>query len=445
MMALTERLSGWGRYRGAECEVHRPADAAALARNLSTLPDAIARGNGRSYGDASFNPAATVATRHLDRLVNFDAKTGALTCEAGLLLGDLIDIMLPRGWWPRVTPGTKLVTIGGMVACDVHGKNHHGAGSFCDHVDWIDLATGEGEPLRCSRTEHPDLFAATCGGMGLTGVVLRVRFRMMRVETAAVSQRTVRAPTLAHAIDQFEQSLDSTYSVAWVDCLASGDRLGRSAILLGEHARVDELPASRRATPLGRAPRRAKRVPIDLPPFVLGRTAVALFNKAYYAMQNRADAVVDVDPYFYPLDALLDWNRIYGRGGFVQYQCVLPLESSAEGLTRLLREIAAVGQASFLAVLKRLGPQSFGMLSFPMPGYTLALDFPPTPQNLALLDRLDAVTMDHGGRVYLAKDARAGAATIAAGYPQLEAFRAVRRRYGLDGRFSSQLSRRLEL
>ena len=437
------QVAGWGRYPTVDAALRRPASAGAAGEAFTGT--AIARGNGRSYGDAGLHPREMLDTRGLDRLVDVDPDTGLVVCEAGLLLADLIDLLLPRGWWVPVTPGTKLVTIGGMVASDVHGKNHHGAGTFGDHVAWLDLALGDGRVLRCSRDEHAELFAATCGGMGLTGIILRVAFTMMRVETAVIRQRRVRAPTLAHAITAFEATLDWTYSVAWIDCLATGAALGRSAILLGEHARRDELPAAARATPFARPKRRAKRVPVDMPGIVLGRTSVSLFNKLYYAAQRPGDALVALDPYFYPLDALADWNRIYGRRGFVQYQCVLPLAASEAGYTRILAEIAAVGEASFLAVLKRFGRQSFGMLSFPTEGYTLALDFPATPRNLALLDRLDAITLDHGGRLYLAKDARASAATIAASYPRLDEFRAVRRRYGVDARFSSLLSERLAL
>ena len=439
------RLSGWGRFPTAECEVLRPPDAATLATMLSRFPDAIARGNGRSYGDASLNPDATVDTRRLDHLIDFDPATGWLVCEGGVLLAELINVFLPRGWLPPVMPGTKLVTIGGMIASDVHGKNHHSTGSFCDHVRWIDLAVGAAGVLRCSAIENTELFAATCGGMGLTGVVLRACFRMLQVETAAVRQRTIFAPTLVDAFARFEESLDWTYSVAWIDCLASGRDLGRSVMLLGEHARPDELPPQRRAARLARPARRAKRVPVDLPALALSRTSVRVFNRLYYAAQRPGDAIVNLEAFFYPLDAILDWNRIYGARGFVQYQCVLPLTASPSGMTELLTAIAAAGQASFLAVLKRLGRKSFGLLSFPMEGYTLALDFPANPANLVLLDRLDKITGDHGGRVYLAKDARVSAASFAAGYPRLGEFRAVRRRYGLDRRFSSLLSRRLDI
>lgn len=438
-------LAGWGRYPVRECTVWQPTTADALHETLTPLPSTIARGNGRSYGDASMNVDATIDMRRLDRLITFDETTGTLVCEAGVLLSDLVASLVPRGWFPPVTPGTRMVTIGGMIASDVHGKNHHVAGSFCDHVDWFDLDLGNGRVLRCSPTENADLFTATCGGMGLTGIIVRASFRMLKIETAFMRQRTIRVPDLEQALAVFEQSHGSTYSVAWIDCMATGKSLGRSAILLGEHAKLGDLDPSRRAAPLARPLRKPKSIPIDFPGFALSGFNVRMFNHLYYAMQRPGDAVVDVDPYFYPLDAIFEWNRIYGRRGFVQYQSVLPLTESEKGMRRLLEAISAAGAGSFLAVLKRMGPQSFGMLSFPMEGYTLALDFPATPGNFALLERLDAITADHGGRVYLTKDARVSPQRFAAGYPRLDEFRNLRAQYGLDQRFSSLLSQRLGL
>ncbi|MEI9928748.1 MAG: hypothetical protein WDN44_15050 [Sphingomonas sp.] len=255
--------------------------------------------------------------------------------------------------------------------------------------------------------------------MGLTGVILRAAFRMIRVETSRIRQLTIRAPDLDAALGLFEASMDWTYSVAWIDCLAAGNTLGRSVVFLGEHARAEDLPPAARADPLALPPARRVRVPVDFPAFALGPLSVRAFNMVYYAAQRPGHALVGLEPYFYPLDAIGDWNRIYGRRGFVQYQCVLPLEASREGLTRLLAEIAAANNGSFLAVLKRMGAQSHGLLSFPMPGYTLALDFPVKPATLALLDRLDAITGEHGGRVYLAKDARARATGVQAAIPGL--------------------------
>lgn len=443
--AGTIPLSGWGRYPVAQCrlvDLRRVGDAGA---EIAAAETAIARGAGRSYGDPSLNPELTLRTLQMDRVLDFDAETGDLECEAGLLLADLIALFLPRGWFVPVTPGTKFVTLGGMVASDVHGKNHHLAGSFCDHVEWLDLILADGRVERCSRQRNAELFAATCGGMGLTGIIGRLRFRMLRVESASVRQKTVAAPNLDAAMEAIESSLDWTYSVAWIDCLARGKNLGRSLLFLGEHVKAGDLPAARRASPLELRPRRAKTVPIDFPQFALGTLSVRAFNAFYYRAHASGEAVVDLDPYFYPLDAIGAWNRIYGRRGFVQFQCVLPLETSREGMKQLLETISSAGKGSFLAVLKRMGAESFGLLSFPRAGYTLALDFPVGADTFALLGRLNAIASERGGRVYLAKDACATPGIMESGYPRLAQFRAVRRQWDPAHRFSSLQSRRLEL
>jgi len=423
--------------------VERPGDAAAVGRLLEMGP-VIARGNGRSYGDSSLNLELTVSLLKLDRMIAFDAQTGVVTCEAGVLLSDVIETFLPRGWFAPATPGTRFVTVGGMIASDVHGKNHR-AGSFGDHLEWLDLAVGPGEVLRCSRTENAELFAATCGGMGLTGVILRAAFRMLRVETAAMRQRTLHARGLDECLEVLSRNANATYSVAWIDCLASGRSLGRSVVTLAEHAARDELPKGARDDPFARARPRPKRVPMDFPTFALSPLSVRTFNQAYYWAHPPGEGLVSLDSYFYPLDGVLDWNRIYGRRGFAQYQCVLPTEESAAGLRRLIVAIAAARDASFLTVLKLMGEQSFGLLSFPRPGFTLALDFAIKPQSLALMDRLDAITAEHGGRLYLTKDSRMSREMLARGYPRLDEFRRIRRAHGLDGRFQSLQSKRLEL
>lgn len=438
------RLSGWGRYPVAECRVVRPRDTGALAA-FAEAPSLIARGCGRSYGDASLNPALTVETGATNRLLGFDEETGLLICESGLSLAEIFRLFLPRGWIVPVTPGTKFVTVGGMIAADVHGKNHHKHGSFCDHVAWIDLALPEGRIVRASPEEHADLFAAACGGMGLAGLILRAAFHMVRVETATMRQKTLRAANLDAAINLFEGALDWTYSVAWIDCLAKGRALGRSIVFLGEHALPGELRGSRAAAPLEPRRKRSKSVPIDFPSFALGPLSVRLFNSAYYRAHGGGEALVDLDAYYYPLDSIEKWNRIYGKRGFVQYQCVLPLDTSRDGIARLLEAISGAGLGSFLAVLKRMGPQSFGLLSFPMEGYTLALDFPASAAALALMARLDEIVVQCGGRLYLAKDARVGAAAFAAGYPRLGELRRARGSWGLDGRFRSLQSERLEI
>ena len=437
-------LSGWGRYPRADCRVLAPRGEAELRAVLAQETSLIARGNGRSYGDPALNPRATLTLRQTDRLLGFDPATGMLEAEAGVLLPDIIETFLPRGWFVPVTPGTKFVTLGGMIAADVHGKNHHCAGSFGDHVESLELMLADGRLLRCSPTENRELFDATRGGMGLTGVIRSVRIRMLKVESAWIRQETLKTRNLAQTMDGFEASRGWTYSVAWIDCLAVGKKLGRALLYRGEHARPEELATDKRAQPFAVPPRRPKTVPFDFPGFALNRWSVTAFNALYYAMGRSGTAIVDYDSYFYPLDAMQDWNRIYGRGGFVQYQCVLPKAASREGLVDMLGRVARAGNGSFLSVLKLLGPGRC-MLSFPLEGYTLALDFPATPQTFALLRELDAIVAAHGGRVYLAKDARTDAAALRKGYDGLDAFEAARREADPFRKFSSLQSERLGL
>ena len=436
-------LSGWGRFPRVQCATSDARDTGDVRRAVAegSPGGLIARGAGRAYGDAALNPHRVLQLGRLDRMLAFDPATGVLEAEAGVLLRDVVATFAPRGWFPPVTPGTQFVTLGGMAACDVHGKNHHGAGSFGRHLLRLDLLLADGREVRCSPEDDADLFWATCGGMGLTGVILRVALRLLPIETGVIRQTTMAAPNLAAVMEAFEANRDATYTVAWIDCLSRGDRLGRSLLYLGEHARRDELAPG--ADPHPPRPKRPRRVPVDFPGFALNRFSVAAFNALYYARGRPGTAFVDLQTYFYPLDGILEWNRIYGPGGFVQHQCVLPPQGAAEGLRALLTRISDRGAGSFLAVLKLLGEAAPGPLSFPMPGWTLALDFPATAQNLSLLVELDAVVADHGGRTYLAKDARAGVSALA-GY-DLARFRRVRDRVDPDRRFRSLQSERLGL
>ncbi len=440
------KLSGWGRYPVLEANVHEPRSVNALRDLVRSKPTLIARGNGRAYGDSAINPAATIQTRHLNRMLSFDPETGLLIAEPGVLLGDVISAFLPRGWFPLVTPGTKFVMLGGAIAADVHGKNHHKDGSFRSCVEWIDVMDGTGEILRCSRTEHATLFDHTLGGMGLTGVITQAAIRLQPVETAWVRQSVHPAANLKAAMDVFEANPQATYSVAWIDCLAAGGALGRSLIMLGEHARVSDLAQSKRHKPF-EVPRKTKRkVPFDAPSFLLNALTVRAFNALYYWAGSRKTGcqVVDWDTYFYPLDAILQWNRIYGRKGFAQFQCVLPLDASEAGLSALISAISKASAGSFLAVLKRFGAQE-SAFSFPMEGYTLALDFPISPASLRLLNELDRITLDHGGRFYLAKDSRMSAETFAASDTRIQAFRIQRKDNNWQATLSSAQSERLDL
>ena len=446
---MTSLLSGWGRYPRIACRTRTPRSEQDVQQMVADEPEMIAHGMGRSYGDAALNANCTLRMDKLDRMLAFDEEHGILTCESGVRLADVIDAFLPRGWFPPVTPGTKYVTIGGMFASDVHGKNHHLAGSFGAHVEAIDLLLADGQTITCTHTQNAELFAATRGGMGLTGIILRLTFRLHPVQSGYIRQQTLRARNLAQVMAQFESSAAWTYSVAWIDCLAQGPSLGRAVLYRGEHATAEEYAAAaahnkKMLHHMQPTLRNKKTVPPIFPSWAVNKHSVRAFNRLYYRRAKEGVAIVDYDRFFYPLDALLEWNRLYGRRGFVQYQCVLPKAASAQGLQQILGLIADRGRGSFLATLKLFGPEA-GMLSFPMEGYSLALDFPANAPSLALLETLDAIVADHGGRIYLAKDARAKAANMQRFYPALADFLRVRFDVQGDTKFSSLLSQRLAI
>jgi len=469
-----ELLSGWGNFAHETCQVYRPEklrDAARIVagsedvgqspRNVrlfdpsENMPDSgsdvtslIARGLGRSYGDAAVNGAGGVVNLlKLNRLLAFDDETGVLECEGGVPLADIINFALPRGFFPAVTPGTRFVTVGGAIAADAHGKNHHQEGSFASCLIDFRLLTASGDVLTCSRLRSPHAFWATLGGMGLTGIILDARFRLRPITSAYVTVDYQRTANLDESLSAFDEGDHRyTYSVAWIDCLARGAALGRSVLMRGRHTERDELPAELAQVPLAITPGRRRGVPCYLPSGLLNSWSVKAFNALYYRRHRDRRAIVAYDSFFYPLDSVLNWNRIYGRRGFAQYQAAFPPSTSRRALIRMLETISAAGQASFLAVLKSFGPGNQGLLSFPVEGHTLALDLPNTGPSLsALLQRLDSIVLDYGGRVYLAKDPRLGRAAFDEMYPQAEEFRRVRAALDPRGRFDSSLARRLGL
>ena len=441
------RLAGWGRYPVERCTVWRPERRGAVAETLAAkaAPSFIARGLGRSYGDAALNAGAGVIVHErLDRVLAFDPPTGEIVCESGVSFADVIRAWLPRGWFPPVTPGTKFVTVGGAIAADVHGKNHHRDGTFSAFVSGFTLLTADGETLRCSRTEHADVFWATVGGMGLTGMILDARFSLRPVASAWLRVDYRKARDLDDTLGVFAAGdADSTYSVAWIDCLARGRRTGRAVIMHGDHAGAADVRAAG-LTPWAAAPGHTIGVPFDVPGVLLTPFAMRLFNAAYYGMHRDAPhRLVHLERFFYPLDGVGHWNRLYGARGFVQYQVVLPPAEGRRGLVTLLERLSASGRPSFLAVLKRLGPENEGLLSFPREGYTLALDLPVRPGLVDFLRELDRLVLERGGRVYLAKDATTTAAAVRAMYPRLEEFRSVTARVDPRGVISSSLARRV--
>lgn len=438
-------LSGWGRYPRCECRLATLRCEDQFTGQFGT-GSLIARGNGRSYGDAALNPDLTLSMLAMDRLLSFDPETGLLDCQAGVLLADLLSTFAPRGWFPPVVPGTAQVTVGGMIAADVHGKNHHRDGSFGNHVESLRLATGDGEVLTCSRDENPDLFRATIGGMGLTGVVLSASFRMVRIESEVLRTETLATRDLNATMETLAASDDSRFSVAWIDGSAGGGALGRGLVSRGDFTVPDAIPA--RTLARSRSAQRQLPVPVFPVSLTLNALSVRSFNSLYNRVGTRRSGTrfAHYRSFFFPLDRILGWNRLYGRRGFVQYQCVLPTSQSPQGVRAILEHVEASGHLAYLAVLKLLGPEGEGLLSFPMPGYTLALDFPMRPGTLDLLDSLDEITTAHGGRVYLAKDARCRPDRVREGYPNLGLFSDVRSaKADATSRFSSLLSRRLQL
>ncbi len=443
----TSPLSGWGRYPVESCQVFRPEKRSEVAATLASglQPSYIPRGLGRSYGDAALNEnGGVIWDVRLNRFLSFDSATGVLECESGVSLAEILQYFLPRGWFLPVTPGTKFVTVGGAIAADIHGKNHHKDGSFSNFVRDFRLLTPTGEVLLCSPSSTPEIFWATVGGMGLTGIVLSARLRLRRVDSAYVFVDFHKALNLEDALATMEASDERyDYSVAWIDALATGKSMGRSVLMRGNHAAAAELPSRIRhalAAPI---------VPqwnlfLDFPSGTLNRLTVKAFNTAYYAVHRTAPRqLVNFEKFFYPLDAINQWNRMYGKRGFVQYQIALPQASGRAGLCTILDRLARSGRASFLAVLKRFGDAGPGLLSFPLRGYTLALDIPAARGLVPFLHELDRMTLDHGGRVYLAKDAVLRAEDFAAMYPKLESFRAIQRKLDPKRLLSSSMARRL--
>lgn len=439
------KLSGWGRYPTHNVRESAPRSIEQL-QEFVAAGSAVARGNGRSYGDSAVSAFNTISTRHFNKMISFDTQTGTLVAEAGVLLGDVISSFLPLGFFPYVTPGTKYVTLGGMLAADVHGKNHHLEGSMYNYVDWFEIIDASSKMIRCSRKENSELFSWTIGGMGLTGIIVRVAIRLRPIESAWIAQTTVPVKNLNEAIDAFENNLSSTYSVAWIDCLSSGGSLGRSIVMLGEHAHESVLDDVQKKTLFKHVDRAKWTLPVALPRCLLNRVTVKVFNAMYfrYGQKTKGTRLVSWDSFFYPLDALLGWNKIYGRRGFLQFQCVIPLEISSEGLHELVTEISSTGGGSFLAVLKRLG-ESAGGISFPMSGYTLALDFPVNGRNMKLMDRLEQITLQYGGRFYLAKDARMSKSTFRSSDSRVTDFISMRENSGMNQNFESMQSTRLGL
>jgi decaprenylphospho-beta-D-ribofuranose 2-oxidase len=445
MKRILKKIGNWSNYPVIEC-TERSFSLEKEAKSIIQKEDSlIVRGAGRCYGDSSLASSILNSTK-FNHILEFDSEKGVLFCEAGVSLEKVIDLILPYGWFLPITPGTKFITVGGAVASNVHGKNHHKEGCFCDHVMSIDLMNDEGETKSITKDQDPELFDLTAGGMGLTGAILKVKFQLKKVDSSFISQKSVAAKNLDEIFDLFENHQDTTYTMAWIDCFQKGKDLGRSIFYAGEHASLDELPENKRSKPLELAKKGKLTIPFSLPGFILNKWSIKLFNWAYYFKNKwtQGKGLLSYDPFFYPLDGILHWNRMYGKAGFVQYQFVIPLQQSKEGLKEILTKINEKGMGSFLAVLKLFGPQH-GVFAFPMEGYTLALDFPIRKGLFEFLDELDELVHKHGGRLYLTKDARMKKDIFEKGYTNAAEIRKLILKYNHQGKFQSLQSQRLNL
>lgn len=436
-------ITGWGRFPIVTANVHAPVDFSSLQMLLAgTKPETklVPRGAGRSYGDSAL-AQTVISSRFMDNFSALDEHNLTLRCGAGVTLDSILRVCIPRGWFLPVVPGTSHISVGGAIAADVHGKNHHVDGSFSDHVTEITLLLANGDLISCGPAKNPELFHATCGGMGLTGVIIDATIQLRTVTGLNIQRKTLVANNLQECFELFASEADSQYSVAWLDCLASGSALGRSVVFLGDHvADKHQQPGTHRA-------HKGRTLPFSMPNMLLSKHTMSLFNKTYFTLKKHGpkSATVPYNSYFFPLDNISNWNLLYGEHGFLQYQFLVPEEGALEAISAVLHKVAKSGKGSFLSVLKKMGPANKNYLSFPMPGYSLALDFKFERSVFPLLEQLDEIVLSYNGRLYLAKDARMNEKVFKAGYPQWEKFAEIKQQYDPKHLFASQQSDRIGL
>ena len=404
MKIAKSTLANWANYPVTEAEMATPESVGEAREYLLSRDRLIARGNGKCYGDAALSPHV-LSTLHFNRILHFDRATGVIECEAGVLLSDLIHRIVPAGWFFHVTPGIKSITVGGAIASDVHGKNHPAKGCFSNWLVSFELMTADGQVLTCSRTAHTDLFWQTCGGMGWTGIVLSARFQLMKIDSVQMRQASVRAAGLEGLFRAFDDHRQWTYAAGWLDGTASGHAAGRGVVFLAEH---QQALSNGKSVETGQAPatKKPRNVPFFAPSWILNPWSIRLHNQIIFSKAKPGEHLVDLDAYFYPLDRVQNWNRLYGRRGFVQYQFCLPEENSFDGIRQIMETIRLSPETPFLTVLKRHGERPpEAVHSFPIRGYSLALDFPRTRTIFNLVSQLDALVWGFGGKIYLTKDA----------------------------------------
>ena len=429
------QLNSWGMYPIIKNESFTLKDKNILSSKLSEKKEFIPYGNGRRYGDSALNNNI-IHTKPYNYFLDFDEENGILHCQSGVLLSEILEVFVPKGWFLKVTPGTKLITVGGAIASDVHGKNHHVEGCFSNCTEEFTIMLPNGKIQTCSKTLNKELFKATCGGMGLTGVILDAKISLKKINSKYINQTTIKTKNLKETFEAFEQYSNQPYSVAWIDCLAKGKDIGKCLLMVGDFADNGDLSFKEK---------KKLTIPFNFPSFALNKLSVKAFNWLYYkkAPNGVSQQKVDIDTFFYPLDAINNWNRIYGKNGFTQYQFILPKDVSYDGLQEILSAISNSGKGSFLAVLKLYGKKNENYLSFPIEGYSLALDFKIEKGLFELLNKLDEIVLKYNGRIYLTKDVRVSKETFEKGYPQIDKFRVIRAKNGMDKKFQSLQSKRV--
>lgn len=429
------KIHGWGNYSAINAQVLKPKKINDVQSLITNNDKIIARGLGRSYGDSA-NNSVVVDTTNLNKITKFDKVKGLITCESGVSINEINKIIIPNGWFMPVTPGSSYITIGGAVASDVHGKNHHLEGTFSNHILFVDLMLSDGEIITISSTLNSELFQATCGGMGLTGIIISVTFRLKPINSNMIKQTTIKTNSLEELFQEYEENTLSPYSVAWIDLKKR--KTINSLLFLGEHVQEGKLFSSNK---------KQKYIPTKFFSMFLNKYFINLFNNIYYSknFKKKDTKNIILEDYFYPLDSLVNWNFLYGKKGFIQYQFVIPKLNGVKILNKILDIVNEYNQVPFLAVLKILGPENKNYLSFPMEGYTLALDFKVSKNLLKLISILDNVIISNGGRIYLTKDTIMNKEIFRQSYPRWEKFEIIRDRYKAIGKFSSQQSVRLGL
>jgi len=428
-------IQSWGMFPKIKNDFYTFTNIVELHTIHQSKRQMIPYGNGRSYGDSAL-AEHIVGTKKYNYFIHFDEKLGLLEVQSGVLLSEILEVFVPKGWFLKVTPGTKLITIGGAIASDIHGKNHHVEGCFSECVESFSMMLADGSVKTCSKLENTELFHATCGGMGLTGVILDAKIYLKKINSQYINQSTIKTKNLKETFDAFERYAHEPYSVAWIDCLAKDNEIGKCLLMVGDFADDANLAYTNK---------KQITIPFNFPSVALNHWTVKIFNWLYYAKTRKkiSKQKVDIDTFFYPLDAIGHWNRIYGKGGFTQYQFILPKETSFEGLEEILATIADSGKGSFLAVLKLYGKENENYLSFPIEGYSLALDFKIEKGLFELLDTLDEIVVKYKGRIYLTKDVRVKKETFEKGYPHIEKFRRFRKKNHMSDTFQSLQSKRV--